>query len=420
MKTLVLTTALATVAALAAAPAAAQYTQLPGAKPKVEEKAPEATAQASGPQIKISKKASKAVVALQTAVKANDVANIPARVAEAKAVAETSEDKYAVGQLELTAALAAKNDEAAASAIAYIAASGFLPPAKVAPLYNAIGVNFYNAKNYARAATLFQQAIAIESGNAEALKLLAEAQNSLGKGAEAAATFNRSIQVAEAAGQKPSEDVYKRAVSLAYAAEAPIAIELGRKWVAAYPNPESWRNSIAIYRNLQRPGVEGTLNLLRLMRFANALQSPNDFALYAQAASEQGNYVEAQAVLDEGIESGKITATSAAVADTIKGLKTRPKASLAQVETASGTVKSAKEMITVGNNFYAYGKFDRAADMYRKALGAGADAGLANLHLGMALVRTGDKAGAMAALKAVTGEYAPIAQFWILYAQKAG
>ena len=40
---------------------------------------------------------------------------------------------------------------------------------------------------------------------------------------------------------------------------------------------------------------------------------------------------------------------------------------------------------------------------------------VANLHIGMALARAGDKAGATAALNAVTGPRADIAKFWLTY-----
>ena len=48
--------------------------------------------------------------------------------------------------------------------------------------------------------------------------------------------------------------------------------------------------------------------------------------------------------------------------------------------------------------------------------GAGAD--LANLRLGIALARSGDKAGATAALNAVKGTRAGIAQLWLAYLQR--
>jgi hypothetical protein len=51
------------------------------------------------------------------------------------------------------------------------------------------------------------------------------------------------------------------------------------------------------------------------------------------------------------------------------------------------------------------------------AMGKSADPNVANLHLGMALARGGDKPGATAALNAVTGPLADVAKFWLLYLQ---
>src|SRR5689334_15191859 len=72
-----------------------------------------AAAKPSAPQpkeaIAPSKQARKALVELQTAVNANDVANIPAKIAAAQAVATTKEDKYLLGQMELKAAAKSKN-----------------------------------------------------------------------------------------------------------------------------------------------------------------------------------------------------------------------------------------------------------------------------------------------------------------------
>ncbi len=45
---------------------------------------------------------------------------------------------------------------------------------------------------------------------------------------------------------------------------------------------------------------------------------------------------------------------------------------------------------------------------------------LINLHLGMALARRGDKAGATAALNAVTGPRAEIAKYWLALPANAG
>ena len=69
-----------------------------------------------------------------------------------------------------------------------------------------------------------------------------------------------------------------------------------------------------------------------------------------------------------------------------------------------------------GDADYGYGDYAQAAELYRAALSkTGADVNLINLHLGMALARAGDKAGATAALNAVTGPRSELAKFWLIY-----
>ena len=74
--------------------------------------------------------------------------------------------------------------------------------------------------------------------------------------------------------------------------------------------------------------------------------------------------------------------------------------------------------LRVGDRYYGAGNYAKAAALYRQALAKGADANTSNLRLGEALARSGDKAGATAALNAVTGPQADIAKLWLLYAQR--
>jgi Flp pilus assembly protein TadD len=75
-------------------------------------------------------------------------------------------------------------------------------------------------------------------------------------------------------------------------------------------------------------------------------------------------------------------------------------------------------LLRIGDRYYGMGQYQKAADLYRQAMGKpGVDAGVANLHLGMALARSGDKAGATSAFNAVSGPRSDIAKFWLLYLQ---
>jgi tetratricopeptide (TPR) repeat protein len=78
---------------------------------------------------------------------------------------------------------------------------------------------------------------------------------------------------------------------------------------------------------------------------------------------------------------------------------------------------TARQVQNIGAAYFGYGDYSKAAEFYRAALGMqGADANLINLHLGMALARQGDKAGATAALNAVGGPQTELAKYWLLYA----
>jgi len=239
-----------------------------------------------------------------------------------------------------------------------------------------------------------------------------------GRKADAVAAFQRAIQESLTAGQKPQEALYKRAVGVAYDAQLPVATDLGRQWASAYPGPDSWRNAIAIYRNMNHPDVEGTLDLLRLMQATGSLNSVPDYDLFVSAAADQSNFVEAQAIIDQGIAAKVIDPASPVFRDTIAALKTKPKATSADLAEATKTAVSGMALLRIGDRYFGLGDYAKAAELYRTSIGkTGVDPNIANLHLGMALARSGDKAGAITAFSAVTGTRADIAKFWLLYVQ---
>ena len=414
------TTALALVAAASATPAAAQYGMAPAPSNSQSISAAPKEEPAKAQKLNPSKKALPALLELQTAVNKNDFASVPAKVAAAQAVATTKEDRYMIGNLQLKAALAAKDNAATSAAIDAIATSGYLDAGKANALYMSLGSTFYNDKQYSAAAAAFQKAATSDPGNSQASALLGKSLFAQGQKAEAAAAFQRAIQASSAGGKKPDEALMKRAVAVAYEAQSPLAVDLGRQWAGAYPSADSWRNSIAIYRNLNRPDVEGTLDLLRLEHAAGAL-TPAEYGLYARAAADQGNFNEAQAVINAGIAAKVVDPADPQYRDVILGLKTKPMATAADLEVATKTAQNGTALLHIGDRYYAMGNYAKAVELYRMSMGKpGVDAAVANLHIGMALARAGDKAGATTALNAVTGSRAGIAQFWLTYVnQKA-
>jgi Tfp pilus assembly protein PilF len=407
------TTAIGIVLAIASVPAAAQLTRSQESDSRDK---PAETQQGKPGDVKPSSGALKAIVELQNAVKANDTANIPAKLAAAQAVATTKEDRYLIGVFQRQAALNAKDVGALATAVQALEASTYLDATKLAALYMDLGIQQFNAKQTALAVNSFQRATTLTPNDLGAIELLAQAKSAAGQNAEAASLFQQTLKARIAAGQKPTEDVYRRAVQAAYDSQSPAAIDLGRQWVSAYPSPDSWRNAILIYRNVTKPDVEGTLDLLRLMQTMNALSSSSDYNLFATAAADQQNYVEAQAVIDAGIAANRVDPASPLFRDIVVGLKSKQKLTEADLVEATKIAQTGTAMVRVGDRYFGMGQYAKAADLYRKALAkGGVDKDIANIHLGMALARSNDKAGATAAFKAVTGPRAEIAKYWLLY-----
>lgn len=421
------TTAVALALAVSATSAAAQYQrpappppQLPtNLPPQARENGAETQPVDDG-KLHPSGKALKPIVELQKAVNANDTASIPAKLAAAQAVASTKQDRYIIAQLQLKAAYAANDDAALASAIDAVAASGFVDnPASLADLYVALGSKLYNAKKFDAAATAFEHASTLSPSNTQALINLAESRFSSGRKADAVGLFQRAIQLRTAAGQKPEEALYKRALGVAYGEQMPVTVELAKQWIAAYPSPESWRNGLAIYQNMNKLDVESALDVLRLMRATGSLSNASDFSLYASAAADQLNYNEAQAVIDEGLANKRIEASNPLLKDIVSGLKAKPKATDADLAEASKTAQSGMALLRIGDRYYGTGQYAKAVELYRQAMGKpGVDSSVANMHLGMALARSGDKAGATAAFNAVSGNLSGIAKYWLIYVQQ--
>ena len=374
--------------------------------------------EAEKPQFAISSQARKAIVDLQTAVNAKDTANIPAKLAEAEAKAKTGDDKYIIAQLRLKAAADANDMPAAAQAIEAILASGVTPEADKIKYYNNLGQIHYAAKAYDKASAL-QQVLQRDPNNLEATVMLAESRGALGQTAEAITLVQKAIAIKQASGQKAEENWYKRALSFAFNAKLPNSTALARDWVAAYPSPTSWRDAIRIYQSVSRLDDASMIDSMRLARVVGALTSENDYFRFANLLINKGYAGEAKAVLEEGFAANKISKTASPF-NQLYPLATSKsqgdRASLAASGKAAMAGPDARKVMVVADAYYGYGDYAQAAELYRAALGkAGVDKDLANLRLGMTLARSGDKAGATAALNAAGGAQAEVAKLWLTY-----
>lgn len=368
---------------------------------------------------KVSREASKAIQALQTAVNANDSAAIAVALPAAQAAAKSADDRYVIGILQLKAAAAANDNAAIAAAIEAMLASGGVLEEEKYGLYINLAKSYAAIKQDARANQAYQQALQISPNSVDAIAGIAEAKIAQGQAAEGIALLRKGIAEQSAGGTRAPESWYKRAVAVAYKAKDAQAIDISRDWVRAYPTKANWSDAIAIYQNVGQLDESRSLDLLRLKRVAGTL-SAGDYFTYGDVAVRKGFAGEAKTVLEEGFAANLVKRSDPSFSQLYALAAQKTKGDRESLPAAPAASATARQVLNVGDAYFGYGDYAKAVEFYRAALTRpGADADLVNLHLGMALARQGDKAGAKAALSAVGGENSAVAKYWLLYVDAA-
>ncbi len=374
---------------------------------------------AKAPQVKLSPQASKAVVELQTAVTNNDLASVPAKLAAAQAVAKTNQDRYAIGQLWLRAALLQKDNAATTQAIDQILASGVAPADVIANLrFNQAKLKF-QAKDYAGADAALQTVLTSSPNNSDAFLLAGELAAAQGQNAQAVEHFRKAIAAKTAAGQPVPAEWMGRAVSLAYKGKLPVLSQLLPEWIRTAPTSSNVRDAVRLQAEVSGQSPSEQIDLYRLQRAAGALKGEGDYYNYANSAALKGLPGEAKAVLDEGFAAKAIDRSRPVFRDVYSSASSKvaaDKASLAAAERSALAGSAARPAMVTGDAYLGYGDYAKAAALYRSALTkSGADANLANLRMGIALARSGDKAGATTAFNAVSGPQQATAKLWLAW-----
>jgi tetratricopeptide (TPR) repeat protein len=284
----------------------------------------------------------------------------------------------------------------------------------------------YNSGQYPVATQYFTQAKAAGYNSPDFDLQLAKVKVQAGDTAGGLADLDRFITAQKAAGQAVPESYYRFGIATANNKKmAPETLAWMQKYVSAYPNAKVWRDVILQYafaqNSLATPDKAQTVDLYRLLRTAGAMPDQSMYEDYAKNVYDRGNPYEAAAVLKEGMASGKIPATSAFSKSLLTAANTAIKAdgSLASSEKTALASKDGKIAASTADAYLGQNNYAKAIELYRAALSkGGVDANEVNTRLGIALAKSGDKAGAQAAFGAVTGSpRAGIAALWNTWTQ---
>ncbi len=386
--------------------------------PAVAKDKPAAAAAAKAPNL--SKEFRVAVIPVQNAVKAKDFATAAAGIAAAEAAATTPDDKYYAGLFRYQISVAQKDDAGTTAGIKAMLASGVAPPEQQAQLNSQLGQTAYFSKDYAGALTYINEAIRLGTKQPDIFIMGADASFKTKQFSPGLALAEQGIAAQKASGQPVPQDWYQRALAGAYNGKQPVEmVKWSGELVRAYPTRENWRSALVLYRDSRPMDPQIVLDIYRLMRATSSIDGERDFFDYASIASDRGLPGEAKSVAEEGLASGKVPAGSRNLTEIRTGAAAKTAADLASLpasERAAANAATGKPAMSTADAYLGYGQYAKAAPLYRLALQKGGiDADAANMRLGIALARSGDKEGARAAFAAVKGVRSDLAAFWTFY-----
>lgn len=389
----------------------------------------EAAAEPAERSYKLSKEERAALLPVQTAITAKDWATAQAGLPAAIAVAQGPDARYAIGRFQLEIGLGTSNVAMQSQGLENLIASGQVPAADLPVIYRNQAVLANNAGEKAKAEAAFARVVELSPNDPEALINLAQVKNDLRKPREAVQLLTRAIDMKRTAGQPVDESWYKYALKLAFDGRSDPALRqqslaLSRQLVAAYPTKENWRDALLIFRDTSSLDPAAELDVLRFMRASGSLAGERDWFDLADGLYRAGNYGEAKAVLDDGVAKRMIDPKKAAFAELIRLNSARlsgDRASLNSEESKAMAGANGALALKIGDAFYGYGEHAKALALYRAALSkGGVDANLVNTRIAMALLGSGDRAGAEAAFKSLTGARGDLGAFWLAWLARSG
>jgi tetratricopeptide (TPR) repeat protein len=381
---------------------------------------------AESPQV--SKAAAKILKASSDAFKAKNYNECVKKAQEGIAApGRTPFDAYVANQLLASCYQSLGNNAEAVKAIEAQIDSGFMPAAQQAQYTKSLAVIYYQQKNYAKSVELGNRVIKAGGADSEIYTVVGQGLYLQNKYDEAAKFIADYVKDQEAKGQTPKEQTlillrsaYERGENTTGSADT---LE---KMVMYYPKKEYWNNLLYSVRRLKLTDRQ-TLQVYRLMMATQTMQQASDYAEMAELAISGGNPGEAQKVLEAGNAANAFTEQrdkdrTARMLESLKKTTAADLASLPKIEAEAKTAKTGDVDVAMGNAYLSYGQNDKAIAAFNAGIAKGGlkNAADAQLTLGIAQARAGDKAGALKSFRAVKTEdpaTTRIAKLWSLYVQ---
>lgn len=316
-----------------------------------------------------------------------------AKLQAARSAATTPEEKSKVSQMAAYVYATSGN---------YTALAQELVSSNASPLQ--IAKAYYAANNFAKAVDYGSRA-----GGAEGQLIVAQSYFQLGNTQKAAEAYKKLTTIA------PKSEYFAQLASLQFKSgdKAGYRATL-EKLIRRDPSPMNWKLLLGNLKN-QPMADPAKLALFQLIAETGNLSNGGDYQEMAKLAMVTGAPSLAQTVLQDGMKSGKVP-NDASTQSLARSAASRAPAASADMAKLSSSA-SGNDVARAGRTLYGMGKYPQAIALLQKSAGMGASAAEANLFLGLAQFRNGNKAGAISAFKAIPAGsvYADVGELWTLY-----
>ncbi|WP_390551457.1 hypothetical protein [Qipengyuania sp. MTN3-11] len=355
-----------------------------------------------------------------------DTAALTAAVPSLVAAIETEDDRFVAGNTIFSIGRTTENPELQYQGVTMMLQSGRVPAENLGQYNMVAGQLAYNSKNFADARTYLQAAYDAGETDPDPRMLIAESYFANDQYAEGLAILDGAIEERKAAGLPVEESWLKRGLTIGYQNDrAADAMRYATWYAQDYPSQAVWSDVVAVALNMSDYQAPEVLDLLRLALRLDAIQQPQLYHEYIEAADPRRLPGEVVAVIDRGWNSGVLERDNTFVTTSRAEAAARVDADRADLPAIASEARAADASLTTvlaaGDAFLSYDQSAEAEEFYAKALGmAGADKSMVLTRLGIAQLNQGKTAEAKANFAQVEGQRQPIARLWSVYADQQG
>jgi tetratricopeptide (TPR) repeat protein len=393
-----------------------------------------ATAQAAEEPAKpkISKQVAVPLQAAQKAMQAKQWEPALAELKKAQAIEKkTPVEDYQIDEFLGYILLQQKKYKEAAVVFERMLNSGLVPAEQVDERTKAVAQMYFQEKDYKKAIEWAKKWLDKHPNQEDMMVLLGQAYYLQEDYKNSGDIMSKVVANAEKAGQSPKENYLQIVMSSHFKLDNKDGIaDTLKKLVRYYPKQEYWNNLLDIYRR-KSSGDRATLGYYRLMTDVGVLKDKADYMESAQLAIEAGVPGEAQTVVEKGVENGTLKSTDKTEQGRYDRLLAAAKkqvatdrAALPQLAKDAEKATQGQADVGLGQAYLSYNMLDEAIVALQRGIKKGGvtDIDEAQISLGIALMKKGQKDQARQAFKAVKADskWADLAELWSLRTYAAG